>query len=503
MKLKRLTIALAVAALAVGAATAANVADDADYEFVSMYQSIPFKMDKVTRPVIPAYEVSIADFGGVADAVTKNTDAFAKAMAHLASKGGGRLIVPKGIWYTGPIEFESNVELHLEAGALILFSGDLADYPIVDSSFEGVSAKRCQSPLSAHGKKNIAITGQGTINGNGDKWRPVKKAKMTAAQWAERTRTGAVGKKGDIWYPNDRVREVSEDKDMLMRAYGGGSEADIEYAHDFLRPVLLSFVNCKNVLLEDATFENSPLWNLHPMLCENVIINNVTVRNPWYAQNGDGLDAESCRNVLVKGCSFDVGDDAICIKSGKDKEGRDRGIPCENVLIEDCVVYHGHGGFVIGSEMSGGARNISIRNCLFIGTDCGLRFKSTRGRGGVVESIYIDGINMVNISGDGLIFDLYYGNKGEAVMQPVTEETPSFRDIYITNTVSRGAKRSMFFNGLPEMPVKNIVVKDSKFNDVTGVIANYVDGLTFDNVTVAPDEGERLQSTHLTGFVEK
>ena len=207
--------------------------------------------------------------------------------------------------------------------------------------------------------------------------------------------------------------------------------------------------------------------------------------------------------MLVNRCSFDVGDDAICIKSGKDKEGRDRGIPCENVLITDCTVYHGHGGFVIGSEMSGGARNISIRNSTFIGTDCGLRFKSTRGRGGVVESIWIDGINMVDIAGDALIFDLYYASKAPAQMVPVTEETPAFRDIYISNTVCRGAKRAMFFNGLPEMPVNNISVKNSLFSADTGATVNFVDGLTFDNVTINNATGERITTHDVKNFTEK
>jgi len=236
-----------------------------------------------------------------------------------------------------------------------------------------------------------------------------------------------------------------------------------------LRPVLLSFIDCKNVLLKDATFENSPAWNLHPLLCENLIVDNINVRNPWYAQNGDGIDIESCNKVLVINSRFDVGDDAICIKSGKDKDGRERGIPCRDVVIEGCTVYHGHGGFVIGSEMSGGCKDIVIRNSVFIGTDVGLRFKSTRGRGGVVENIYVDNIKMTDIAGEALIFDMYYGIKPGAPVPPVTEETPSFRNIYIKDVTCRSAKRAALFNGLPEMPMKNVVITD---------------GLTLDNVTV-------------------
>lgn len=472
-------------------------------DFSALYKNLPFEMPEIAKPVIPGYTISIVDFGGIPDGRTKNTAAFASAMQHLADKGGGRLVVPAGIWYTGPIAFESNVDLHLETGALVLFSDDLADYPLVKTSFEGLNTRRCMSPLSAIGKENIAITGNGTFNGNGQHWRPVKKGKMTEGQWKNLCRKGAIGQKGNIWYPNERIREVSEEGTFLAAAFSQDNDSAWLYVHDYLRPVLLSFIGCKNVLLEDATFENSPSWNLHPLMCENVILNRVSVRNPWYAQNGDGLDAESCKNVLVTGCSFDVGDDAICIKSGKDKDGRDRGIPCENVLVEGCTVYHGHGGFVIGSEMSGGARNISVRNCLFIGTDVGLRFKSTRGRGGVVENIHIDGIKMSDIAGDALIFDLYYGGKAGSPVPPVSEETPSFKDIYISNTLCQSAQRAMFFNGLPEMPIKNIQIRNSAFHAETGAVLNEVDGLLLEKVDISQESGERITQNNVTGLVEK
>lgn len=506
MNFKTIAVAASIAAASVWSASAATPATaSSGYEFHSMYEALPFEMPQVSRPVIPGYSVNIKEFGGVNDGVTKNTDAFAKAIKALAGKGGGQLVVPEGIWYTGPIVLESNIDLHLETGAVILFSDDRSDYPVTPSYWEGNSAHRCQSPISAYNKQNIAITGDGTINGNGGVWRPVKKGKMTEPQWKKRITTGAVGTRGDIWYPSEQIKIVSEDyKRYIADAEAHpGDTARWNFVHDFLRPVLISFINCKNVLLEDACFENSPAWNIHPMLCENMIINRITVRNPWFAQNGDGLDLESCRNVLVKDCKFDVGDDAICIKSGKDKEGRDRGIACEKVLIEGCTVYHGHGGFVIGSEMSGGARDISIRNSVFIGTDCGLRFKSARGRGGVVERIWVDGIKMIDIDGDAFLFDLYYGGKGEAKMMPVTEETPAFRDIKVTNVTCRGARQAMFFNGIPEMPVKNIYVGNSFFDATNGARFNYVDGVTLDNVTINAAAGDPIESTHTENLVIK
>ncbi len=447
------------------------------------YKNLPIDLTPVTAPVIPDLEVSITEFGGINDGLTLNTEAFAKAMKHLADKGGGRLIVPDGIWYTGPIEFESNIELHLERGALVLFSENLADYPTVMSDWEGSATHRALSPLTARNKHDIAITGTGTFNGNGQNWRPVKKGKMTEGQWKELTKKGSLNDKGDIWYPNERIRDAHHDRELRQRIYSGDKEA-LEYAHDFMRPVLLSFISCRNVLLKDATFENSPAWNIHPLLCENLIIDNLTIRNPWYAQNGDGLDVESCTDVLVVNSSFDVGDDAICMKSGKDKQGRDRGVPSSRILIEGCTVYHGHGGFVIGSEMSGGCKDIVVRNCVFIGTDVGLRFKSTRGRGGVVEDIYVDNVKMTDIPGDALIFDLYYGIKAGAPVPPVTEETPSFRNIYINDVVCRQAGRAALFNGLPEMPMKNVVISNSTFRANKGIELNHVDGLTLRDVRI-------------------
>lgn len=472
------TLALCMAILP--AALMAAGAETSPY--ANLYTDLPISLKPVTPPTIPSYEVTLTQFGGVNDGVTLNTEAFAKAMSHLASKGGGHLIVPEGIWYTGPINFENNVDLHLQRGALVLFSEDLADYPVTNSDWEGLTTYRALSPLTARDRHDISITGEGTFNANGQKWRPVKRMKLTEGQWKNLLKTGCTNSKGDVWFPNERIRDIYQDV-KLQAAIHKGDRGLAEYAHDFLRPVLLSFIRCRNVLLQGVTFENSPAWNLHPLLCENLIIDNVNVRNPWFAQNGDGVDIESCTNVLLTRSSFDVGDDAICIKSGKDKDGRDRGIPSSNILIDGCTVYHGHGGFVIGSEMSGGAKDIVVKNCVFIGTDVGLRFKSTRGRGGVVENIYIDDVKMTDIPGEALIFDLYYGlNHGGPA--PVTNETPEFRNIYINNVTCRQAGRIALFNGLPEMPMKNVVISNSIFRGNKGIELNHVDGLTLRNVSI-------------------
>ncbi|MNQ86286.1 Polygalacturonase [compost metagenome] len=246
------------------------------------------------------------------------------------------------------------------------------------------------------------------------------------------------------------------------------TKEEFEAIHDFLRPVMVSIQNSKRVLFDGPVFQNSPAWNIHPLMVEDLIVRNVTVRNPWYSQNGDGLDVESCKNVLVENSSFDVGDDAICIKSGKDKDGRERGVPCENIIVKNNIVYHGHGGVTVGSEMSGGVKNLHVSNCTFMGTDVGLRFKSNRGRGGIVENIFISDIFMTDIPSQAISFNLYYGGKSieetlaegdtkiKTKILPVNEETPQFKNISIKNITIKGAQQAVFLQGLPEMNLQNI-----------------------------------------------
>ena len=225
---------------------------------------------------------------------------------------------------------------------------------------------------------------------------------------------------------------------------------------------------------------------------------NVQVKNPWYAQNGDGIDVESCKNVLIENSSFDVGDDGICIKSGRDEAGRKRAMPTENVEIKNCTVYNAHGGFVIGSEMSGGAKNIYVDNCSFIGTDIGLRFKTTRGRGGIVENIFIKNISMKNIIGEAILFDMYYaaqdpialaGEKREAPkvqMLPVTEATPQFKNFYVSDVYCDGAEKAVFIRGLPEMNIKGIHFNNMILQAKHGIEISEATGITFNNVELIP-----------------
>ncbi|MBR4898707.1 MAG: glycoside hydrolase family 28 protein [Prevotella sp.] len=448
---------------------------------------LPFAMNEVKAPVIPDLSVTLTDFGAIGDGKQLCTEAFEKAVTTLSARGGGHLVVPRGVWLTGPVVLKSNIDLHLEKGAVIQFAADENLYPIIETSFEGLDTRRCQSPLSARGAQNISVTGQGVIDGNGQYWRPVKRSKVTEAHWKQLLQSGGIELKKDYWVPSEGYAKGEAGANMNVP----NAQTDEEWnaIRRFLRPVMVSFVECKNVLLQGVIFQNSPAWNLHPLMCENVIIDDVLVRNPAYAQNGDALDLESCKNALIVNSRFDAGDDGICIKSGKDKDGRRRGRPCENVVVDGCTVFAGHGGFVVGSEMSGGVRNIMVRSCQFLGTDVGLRFKSTRGRGGIVENIYIRDISMTDIKTDAVTFNMYYGGKSVAEMladgdnpdnttkMPVNEETPIFRNIDIQDIVCTDAGRAMEFNGLPEMPIqginlKNIVItakKDATFTNVENV----------------------------------
>ena len=470
-----------------------------------LYNQLPFEMPRVIRPVFPDYEVNIKDFGAVPDGKTLNTEAINKAIQEVSSRGGGKVIVPQGLWLTGPIELQSNVNLYTEENALILFSDNFNDYPIIETSFEGLETRRCQSPVSAVNAENIAITGHGVFDGAGDSWRPVKKGKMTESQWKSLLASGGVVE-NNIWYPTEGSLKGAKACKEFNNPEGIETEEQWNEIRPWLRPVLLSLVKCKKVLLEGVTFKNSPSWCLHPLSCEHITIDGVKVFNPWYSQNGDALDLESCTNALVINNVFDAGDDAICIKSGKDEDGRRRGEPCQNVIVKNNVVLHGHGGFVVGSEMSGGVKNIYVSDCTFLGTDVGLRFKSTRGRGGVVENIYIHNINMIDIPHEALLFDLFYGGKAageetaeelagrmKAEVPPVTEETPAFRDIYISDVTARGVGRAMFFNGLPEMPIRNVHIKNVTVSRAEkGIEISQAENVTIEN-TVVESEGERLQ----------
>lgn len=458
-------------------------------ELARLMANLPFKFVALQPPVFPDRTVTITEHDAVGDGHTLNTAAFAKSIEACAKAGGGRVVVPPGVWLTGPIKLASNIDLHLEYGAVVLFSRKLEDYAVTD----GNGHRSVVSPIMGVGLENIAITGKGVIDGSGDAWRPVKKEKMTEGQWSKLLASGGgLNAKGDIWYPS---------KEALLR---GSLES--------MRPRMVQLTECKRVLLDGPTFQNSPMWNIHPLLCEDMIIRNITVLNPWYSQNGDGLDLDACRRVLIYNSHFDVGDDAICLKSGSGEAARRRGRACEDIVIRDCTVYHGHGGITIGSEMSGGVRNVYADNCVFLGTDLGLRFKSTRGRGGVVENLFFNNVYMRGIPTDAIGFTMSYGGEAPedmpgtggqpaASIPPVDEGTPVFRNIHFKNIVCTGAKRAVHLEGLPEMPIEEIQFTDITISAQTGFDCLYAKEIHVMNARILPNAGSVFSIAHSTDVV--
>ena len=448
-------------------------------------------------PVFTDRQAVITEYGAVKNDSSiqtskKNAKAINSAMEEMSSLGGGTVVIPAGMWITGPISFKSNVRLYLESQAVLKFSKNIEEYPLILTNYEGQECIRTVSPITADGVENIAICGSGVIDGSGDLWRPIKQFKLTERQWnklKEKSSFIIETTEGGIWFPTESAFDGNQ-KNIQK------SEADAlkkaERYYDFYRPVMVSLKNCNKVLLEDATFMNSPAWNIHPFFCNNLTVRGIHVNNPYHAQNGDGIDIESCNGVHVHDCVFETGDDAICMKSGKNAEARTFDGPCENIYIHDCIVNEGHGGFVVGSEMSRGVRHILVKDCTFLGTDVGVRFKSALGRGGVVEDIDIQNINMLNIKNEAIIMSMSYVlnllNRNEETPEVNEEDVPFFKNIRFENISCMGADTAIkieALNGRPDT-ITDITIKDSYFkaehdNKLNGSVIECAD-TTFDIV---------------------
>ncbi|MGN6727772.1 MAG: glycoside hydrolase family 28 protein [Tepidisphaeraceae bacterium] len=426
-----------------------------------------------------------------------------QAIDACSQAGGGRVELAPGLYSLTPIQLKNNVELHLSAGAVLRFSRRMEDYPIVWIDDGAGREAGSESPIHADGATNIAITGAGTIDGQGDAWRSVKRSKLSANEWADLVRSGGVvNEKQSEWYPSEAVRDGRGALQKLAGSPAGQSLQAYVPLRSLLRPHLLRLVNCRNVKLQGVTFQNSGSWNVHLSLCDEVDVQGITVFNHPWAQNGDGIDLDSCREVRVADSTINAGDDAICLKSGKDEVGRRRGRPTENVTITRCTVGTGHGGVVIGSEMSGGVRNVVVKDCTFTGTDNGLRFKSTRGRGGVVDGVRVDNVTMSNIGGVAILFDLYYaanGKPGPARETP-DDTTPAFQNFSINHVRCDGAKTALQIRGLPEMPLKHIALNDVTIRAKTAGFVTDVDDISFNDVHIAADDGSKVAVTKTSGF---
>lgn len=432
----------------------------------------PFKMPQVKLPNIPAGNFSITDYGAIGNGQTLNTDAFAKAISACTKAGGGTVIVPPGLWMTGPIQLQSNMALMVQRGAIIQFTPDHSQYPIVKASGKSTSFQTA-SPIYGYDLTNVAITGGGIIDGGGDTWRPVKKSKVTNGQWKEITGGGGVlSSDGSVWWPS---KEAMDGEAFLKDLKAGGDKPGAEAylpAREFMRPHLLYLANCERVLVEGVTIRNSPKFVFYPNFCTDLTVRSVNIFNEWWAQNGDGIDISACKNVVVYNCNVSAGDDGICMKASGGKNKGEGDVALENVLVAGCNVYHAHGGFVIGSNTDGNMRNVFVTDCAFDGTDAGIRVKSNSGRGGLVKDIYIQNISMTDIVNEAIVFDTYYedvpAGKEKTTPGANGEKVPQFRDIHITNVNCRGAKKAISITGLPQMPVTKI---------------------DFENVVISADEG--------------
>ena len=448
----------------------------------------PFKMPDVAVPSFQNRSFSIEDYGAIGDGHTLNTVAFSKAIGACSRAGGGRVMVPPGLWLTGPIELQSNVNLVVERGALIQMTSDHSQYPIIKASGKSNNYV-IASPIYGYGLDHIAITGEGIIDGAGETWRPVKKEKVTAAQWKGFIASGgALGDNGKIWWPSKEALEGEQYVRDLKKKRKDLKAEDYLPARDYLRPYMVYLINCKNVLVRGVTIRNSPKFVFYPNNCTNLTMDHVNIFNDYWAQNGDGIDISRCRNVLIYHCNVSAGDDGICMKSSGSKDG-DLAPGLENVVIARCVVYHAHGGFVIGSNTDGGMENIFVSDCDFIGTDIGVRVKSNAGRGGLVKNIYVKNIFMKDIIHEAILFNTYYEDKPAGKTEnkdpmKIHDKTPHFTDFYFDSIYCRGAESALSVTGLPEMPVDSIFFKNMIITANKGVETTEAKDLFYKNVTL-------------------
>jgi len=421
---------------------------------------------------------NVLKYGAKNDSSRKATTAIAKAIAAASKAGGGTVYFPAGKYLTGPIHLKSNITIFIDAGAELHFSDDFDDYlPMVKSRYEGVDVTSFSPLFYAYEAENIAIKGRGTIDGHGRKW----------WHFVEGYKEGQPRSKWQYIFD-------SLNKDILL------PDDPKQMKRGFLRPPFIQPMYCKNVQVEGISIRNSPFWTINPEFCENVTITGVTINNPP-SPNTDGINPESCKYVHISNCHISVGDDCITIKSGKDIPGRTKAAPAQNYTITNCTMLSGHGGVVIGSEMSGGVKNITISNCVFDGTDRGIRIKTTRGRGGVVEDIRIDNVIMKNIREQAIVLDMEYAR---VPPEPVSERTPQFRNIRFSN-ITAYTKVAVYINGLAEMPVEEVSLHDVYFEAESGISIRNAKDIQLHKVRINVQKGsplvtDNVQRLEIDGF---
>jgi polygalacturonase len=428
---------------------------------VDAWKQMPQILARIKPPKFPKRDFSVTKYGAVPGGKTDCTEAFRKAIEACNKVGGGRVIVPKGEFLTGSIHLKSNVNLHVSKGATLKFSTDEDKYPIVHTRWEGMELMNYSALIYAYEQENIAVTGEGTLDGQGDNehWWP----------WNGRAQYG--WKQGA---PNQRLararlyKMMDENVPVEQRVFGKGS---------YLRPNFIQPYKCKNVLIEGVKIINSPMWEVHPVLCENVTVNKVSIAS--HGPNNDGCDPESCKDVLIKDCYFDTGDDCIAIKSGRNNDGRRIGVPTENIIVQGCVMKDGHGGITVGSEISGGVRNLFAENCKLDSPnlDHALRVKNNAQRGGLLENFYFRNITVGQVAHAVITIDFNYEEGAKGAFVPV------MRNYVVENLTSGKSKHGVDIQGLANAPVYDVRIENSTFDNVAeGNVLKNVKGVSLTNV---------------------
>ncbi|MFA5962023.1 MAG: glycoside hydrolase family 28 protein [Parcubacteria group bacterium] len=435
---------------------------------LSFPQEPPFEMPNFSDLNIPEKECPITDFGAKNDGATLNTRAFNDAVIECANAGGGHVIVPAGKWLTGAIHLKSNIDLHLEKEAEILFSKDPKDYlPVVFTRFEGIELLNYSPFIYAKDCENISISGTGTLDGQGKEW----------LKWKDI-------QKGDA----QRLYKMADDNVPV-------EERIFAQKGDALRPFFVEFVNCKNIRLLDFTLKNSPMWSVHPLYSENVLIRGIQIITDGH--NNDGIVIDSSKYVLVDNTYLETGDDSISIKSGVDKDGWRVNRPSENIVIQNSRMKNGHSSITIGSEMSGGVKNIYIKDCSFEDSGQGVRVKSLPGRGGYVENIWAGGIQMNNIESAALQFDMNYDS---STNKPSTSALPRIDNIYIDqiNVIGNSPKYLVKIDGLPEQPIENVTIANVTAKSEKGIVIGNARQIDLVNIAFSAKKKPYFQFTNVT-----
>jgi len=427
----------------------------------SPWERLPNILDNIRAPVFPDRDFPVTDFGAVGDGTTDATTAFRAAVRACAGAGGGRVIVPAGEYLTGAIHLKSNVNLHLEEGATLRFQQDPAAYlPVVFTRWEGVELMNYSPLVYAYGEKNVALTGKGTLDGQAgpEHWWPWKADGHPQSQRPDRGRLFAQAEAG---------------VPVAERVYGPGH---------YLRPSFVQTYHCENVLIEGVTITNSPMWVIHPVLSRNVIVRDVKVDSD--GPNNDGCNPESSTDVLIENCLFDTGDDCIAIKSGRNADGRRLAAPSERIVVRGCRMRAGHGGVTIGSEVSGSVRDVFVERNEMSSPDLdrGIRFKTNAVRGGVIENVFVRDVE-IGETGSAIDINMQYEEGADGPFMPVV------RNILVERLTVRQARYAFFVRGLPEAPVRGLVVRDSSFHAVSrGSVLEHVEDLLLQNVVIQPSD---------------